>query len=110
MMQEPQIDNNECRVWEKDDEQVSFTLCFINNCGFMSILASSIPRLILSDNRAIEILDSLMMPEPIRILFGTHPISGWSRETQEKFLAVLQEYHVKDIDTAHIYVCPILSR
>ncbi|MCJ1285308.1 hypothetical protein MMC26_004648 [Xylographa opegraphella] len=43
------------------------------------------------------------MPETIRILFGTHPISGWSQEAQQKFLAVLQEYHVKDIDTAHLY-------
>ncbi|MCJ1394325.1 hypothetical protein MMC18_007203 [Xylographa bjoerkii] len=43
------------------------------------------------------------MPETIRILFGTHPISEWSKETQEEFLAVLQEHHVKDIDTACNY-------
>jgi len=43
------------------------------------------------------------MPETIRILFGTAPISEWSKETQEKFLAVLEEYHVKDLDTAHLY-------
>ncbi|KAL2355071.1 NADP-dependent oxidoreductase domain-containing protein [Cryomyces antarcticus] len=43
------------------------------------------------------------MSNHIRILFGTHPIHGWSEEKRQEFLKVLKQFSVKGLDTAYIY-------
>lgn len=42
-------------------------------------------------------------PELPKIIWGTVRIA--QLEDKEKFLEILEKYGVKDLDTAHVYVC-----
>ncbi len=42
----------------------------------------------------------------IKIIYGAYPFGKYSAEENKKYLDILSEHGVKDLDTAHVYVRP----
>jgi hypothetical protein len=40
-----------------------------------------------------------------KTVFGAAPVGRFTPETLAEFINLLEQYHVKEIDTAYVYVC-----